>query len=144
TADGLVKKTSLGEYDTNRSGGIIAINLREGDELVSAMLAGAADDVLLVSRTGMSLRLTAHDSALLPLGRATSGVKGRSVRAGGRLRSADVPKAADPRGSLSDPSAGGPLSDPSTGGSLGERSESKGAAPQEEFVFTVTDGGFAK
>src|SRR5690606_29863641 len=59
TANGLVKKTMLTEYDTNRSGGIIAINLREGDELVSAMLADDADDILLVSSKGMSLRFTA-------------------------------------------------------------------------------------
>jgi len=90
-----VKKTPLSEYDTNRSGGIIAISLREGDELVSAMLADEGDDILLVSRKGMSLRFTADDEALRPMGRATSGVKGMSFRAGDRLLSADVLRAAD-------------------------------------------------
>ena len=90
TADGLVKKTALHEYDTNRTGGIIAINLREGDELVSAMLANAGDDILLVSRKGMSLRFTADDSALRPMGRATSGVKGMSFRGDDGLLSANV------------------------------------------------------
>ena len=66
---GLVKKTALTEYDTNRTGGIIAINLREGDELVSAMLVDEDADVLLVSRKGMSLRFTATDAALRPMGR---------------------------------------------------------------------------
>jgi len=93
TAGGLVKKTPLTEYDTNRSGGIIAINLREGDELVAAMLADDADDILLVSRKGMSLRFTAHDSALRPMGRSTSGVKGMSFRSGDSLLSADVLRA---------------------------------------------------
>ncbi|WP_298119463.1 DNA gyrase subunit A, partial [uncultured Aurantimicrobium sp.] len=61
TRDGLIKKTALTEYDTNRTGGIIAIKLREGDELVSALLLEADSDVLLVSRKGMSIRFTATD-----------------------------------------------------------------------------------
>jgi len=101
TADGLVKKTPLAEYDTNRSGGIIAINLREGDQLVSAMLVDEGDDILLVSRKGMSLRFTADDTALRPMGRATSGVKGMSFREGDRLLSADVLKADADQGSES-------------------------------------------
>ena len=90
TAGGLVKKTALAEYDTNRTGGIIAINLRDEDELVSAMLANAEDDILLVSRKGMSLRFRADDTALRPMGRSTSGVKGMEFRPGDRLLSADV------------------------------------------------------
>lgn len=90
TRNGLVKKTALTEYDTNRTGGIIAINLREGDQLVSAMLADDSDDVLLVSRQGMSLRFTADDSALRPMGRSTSGVTGMKFRAGDELLSASV------------------------------------------------------
>jgi len=101
TADGLVKKTPLSEYDTNRSGGIIAINLREGDELVSAMLADDVDDILLVSRKGMSLRFNANDTALRPMGRATSGVKGMSFREGDRLLSAAVLKAGADQGTES-------------------------------------------
>ncbi len=90
TRKGLVKKTALTEYDTNRTGGIIAINLREGDELVSAMLANDSDDLLLVSRQGMSLRFTADDTALRPMGRSTSGVTGMKFRSGDELLSADV------------------------------------------------------
>jgi DNA gyrase subunit A len=90
TRNGLVKKTALAEYDTNRSGGIIAVNLREGDELVSAMLVESSDDVLLVSRKGMSIRFTASDEALRPMGRSTSGVMGMSFRADDRLLSASV------------------------------------------------------
>lgn len=90
TYNGLVKKTALAEYDTNRSGGIIAVNLREGDELVSAMLVENTDDVLLVSRKGMSIRFTASDEALRPMGRSTSGVMGMSFREDDRLLSASV------------------------------------------------------
>ncbi len=90
TLGGLVKKTSLSEYDTNRTGGIIAVNLREGDEVVSAMLVEEDDDVLLVSRKGMSIRFTASDAALRPMGRSTSGVIGMHFRDEDRLLSASV------------------------------------------------------
>ncbi|MEO8529487.1 MAG: DNA gyrase subunit A, partial [Pseudolysinimonas sp.] len=90
TRDGLVKKTGLTEYDTNRTGGIIAINLREGDELVSAMLVEDGTDVLLVSRHGMSIRFIASDAALRPMGRSTSGVIGMHFRDGDALLSASV------------------------------------------------------
>ncbi|GAB3400421.1 DNA gyrase subunit A [Schumannella luteola] len=90
TRRGLVKKTALSEYDTNRTGGIIAINLRDEDELVSAMLVDDDDDILLVSRHGQSLRFTATDSALRPMGRSTSGVKGMDFREGDELLSAAV------------------------------------------------------
>ncbi|WP_235934627.1 DNA gyrase subunit A [Paramicrobacterium chengjingii] len=88
TRSGLVKKTRLTDYDTNRTGGIIAINLREGDELVSALLVNSDTDIMLVSRQGMSLRFTATDEALRPMGRSTSGVKGMSFREGDELLSA--------------------------------------------------------
>jgi DNA gyrase subunit A len=90
TRDGLIKKTALTEYDTNRSGGIIAINLREGDELVSALLVDETDDLLLVSRKGMSVRFTATNDALRPMGRSTSGVKGMTFRGDDTLLSASV------------------------------------------------------
>jgi DNA gyrase subunit A len=85
TKRGLVKKTRLTEYDSNRTGGLIAINLREdedgvGDELISARLVSADDDLLLVSRKAMSVRFTATDDALRPMGRATSGVKGMTFK----------------------------------------------------------------
>jgi DNA gyrase subunit A len=90
TRDGLIKKTGLTEYDTNRTGGIIAINLREGDELVSAMLVEEDQDLLLVSRKGMSIRFTASDAALRPMGRSTSGVIGMNFRADDTLLDASV------------------------------------------------------
>jgi len=90
TRDGLVKKTALTEYDTNRTGGIIAIKLREGDELVSALIADSDDDVLLISRQGMSVRFTASDQALRPMGRSTSGVRGMNFRDGDALLAAST------------------------------------------------------
>jgi len=90
TRSGLVKKTRLTEYDTNRQGGVIAIKLREDDEVVSAMLVDEGDDILLISRHGMSLRFTATDEALRPMGRSTEGVKGMSFRANDSLLSASV------------------------------------------------------
>ena len=90
TRSGLVKKSRLTDYDTNRSAGVIAINLREGDELVSAMLVNTDDDIMLISRHGQSLRFTADDDALRPMGRATSGVTGMKFRSGDELLSANV------------------------------------------------------
>jgi DNA gyrase subunit A len=90
TRDGLIKKTALSEYDTNRSGGIIAIKLREEDELVSALLVEEDSDLLLVSRQGMSIRFTASDEALRPMGRSTSGVIGMHFRGDDRLLEASV------------------------------------------------------
>ena len=118
TKSGLVKKTALKDYDSPRSGGVIAINLREGegssegaagesDELIGAELVSAADDLLLVSRKAQCIRFTATDDALRPMGRATSGVKGMSFREGDELLSMNVVR-------------------PGT------------------FVFTATDGGYAK
>lgn len=112
TRRGLVKKTRLDAYDSPRSAGLIAVNLREGDELVSAMLADPGDDIILVSRQGLSLRFTADDDTLRPMGRDTSGVKGMTFREGDALLSASVIPA--------------------------------GADPSDQFVFVVTQGGYAK
>jgi DNA gyrase subunit A len=90
TRNGLVKKTRLSEYDSPRTGGLIAINLREGDQLVGAALAGPRDDVLLVSVKGQSVRFTATDEALRPMGRATSGVTGMRFRDGDHLLSMSI------------------------------------------------------
>jgi len=90
TEGGMVKKTELTQYDTNRSGGIIAINLKEEDQLVAAMLANEGDDVLLVSKAGMSLRFSATDSSLRPMGRSTAGVIGMHFRGEDQLLSASV------------------------------------------------------
>ncbi|MCX8528568.1 MAG: DNA gyrase subunit A [Rhodoluna sp.] len=95
TREGLVKKTSLEAYDTARTGGIIAIKLREGDELVSALLASESDDLLLVSHKGMSIRFSASDESLRPMGRDTSGNIGMHFRSGDHLLSASVINDAD-------------------------------------------------
>jgi DNA gyrase subunit A len=110
TRSGQVKKTELTRFDSSRAGGLIAINLREDDELIGAGLLSADDDLLLVSRKGMSVRFQANDEQLRPMGRDTSGVRGMSFRAGDELLSMDVVRSGD----------------------------------DQRFVFTVTDGGYAK
>ncbi|MGA0010500.1 MAG: DNA gyrase subunit A [Candidatus Nanopelagicales bacterium] len=90
TRGGMVKKTRLAEYDSNRSGGVIAINLREDDEVISAQLVSNEDDLLLVSRKGMSARFHADDATLRPMGRATGGVIGMRFRGDDALLSMDV------------------------------------------------------
>ncbi|MFF2452362.1 DNA gyrase subunit A [Isoptericola sp. NPDC058082] len=95
TRRGLVKKTRLGEYNSPRSGGLIAINLREDDEghpdeLVAARLVNADDHLILVSRKGQSIRFPADDDTLRPMGRATSGVTGMKFREEDELLNADV------------------------------------------------------
>ncbi len=95
TRRGLVKKTRLAEYDSNRSGGLIAINLREdedgtADELVSAAIVDEGSELLLVSRKGQAVRFEATADQLRPMGRATSGVTGMRFRAGDELLAMDV------------------------------------------------------
>ncbi|MEV8606647.1 DNA gyrase subunit A [Amycolatopsis sp. NPDC051373] len=92
TQKGLVKKTKLTDFDSNRAGGLIAVNLREGDELVGAVLAAAEDDLLLVSAGGQSIRFHATDEALRPMGRATSGVLGMRFNDGDELLGISVVK----------------------------------------------------
>jgi DNA gyrase subunit A len=113
TKRGLVKKTALTDYDSARQSGIIAVNFREeDDELIGADLATAEDDLLLVSRKGQSIRFTANDEQLRPMGRATSGVTGMKFRSGDELLSMSVIRA--------------------------------GSEEDTQFVFTVTDAGYAK
>jgi DNA gyrase subunit A len=90
TRNGLVKKSKLTDFDSNRSGGIVAINLRDNDELVGAVLCSAEEDLLLVSANGQSIRFSATDEALRPMGRATSGVQGMRFNADDRLLSLNV------------------------------------------------------
>jgi DNA gyrase subunit A len=85
TKGGLVKKTPLSEYDSPRTGGLIAISLKPGDEVVSASLVRNGDELLLVSKKAMSLRFTTDDDSLRPMGRSTSGVIGMKFRAGDEL-----------------------------------------------------------
>lgn len=90
TRNGLVKKTKLTDFDSNRSGGIVAINLRDNDELVGAVLCSSEEDLLLVSANGQSIRFSATDEALRPMGRATSGVQGMRFNADDYLLSLNV------------------------------------------------------
>ena len=90
TKGGLVKKSELTAFDSNRSGGIVAVNLRDDDELVGAVLCGSEEDLLLISAEGQSIRFHATDDALRPMGRATSGVLGMRFNAGDELLSMDV------------------------------------------------------
>jgi DNA gyrase subunit A len=90
TKAGLVKKTKLTDFDSNRTGGIVAINLRGDDELIDAALISADDDLLLVSRKAMSIRFRADDETLRPMGRATSGVFGMRFNTGDELLAMEV------------------------------------------------------
>jgi DNA gyrase subunit A len=85
TKTGLVKKTPLTEYDSPRTGGLIAISLKPGDEVVSAALVNKGDELLLVSKKAMSLRFAADDESLRPMGRSTSGVIGMKFRTNDEL-----------------------------------------------------------
>jgi DNA gyrase subunit A len=85
TRSGLVKKSRLAEYDSVRSGGLIAVNLREDDEVISAALVSPEEDLLLVSKGAQALRFNASDEQLRPMGRATSGVIGMRFNDGDEL-----------------------------------------------------------
>ncbi|GAA4743475.1 DNA gyrase subunit A [Gordonia alkaliphila] len=90
TRNGLVKKSALEAFDSNRAGGIAAINLRGDDELVGAQLCAADDDLLLVSKKGQSIRFHADDETLRPMGRQTSGVQGMRFNDDDELLSLNV------------------------------------------------------
>jgi DNA gyrase subunit A len=95
TRRGLVKKTRLAEYDSPRSGGLIAINLREDedgvpDEVVSAALVDDGDELMLVSKGGQAVRFRADADQLRPMGRATSGVTGMKFEGDDELLAMDV------------------------------------------------------
>ena len=90
---GRVKKTRLGDYDSPRSRGLIAVVLNDDDELIAAELASAGDDLLLVSRKAQSVRFHADDEALRPMGRATAGVRGMRFTGDDELLSMSVVRA---------------------------------------------------
>ncbi|MCI5861102.1 DNA gyrase subunit A [Bifidobacterium boum] len=97
TRSGKVKKTSLAEYDSPRQGGLIAVRLatdpetgEPADELIGAALCNPEDDIILVSKHGMSLKFRADDEQLRPMGRQTAGVQGMKFRDGDELLSMDV------------------------------------------------------
>jgi len=124
TKRGLVKKTRLADYNSPRQAGVIAINFRDDDdELIGAELVSAEDDLLLISRKAQAIRFHATDEQLRPMGRATSGVTGMKFRSDDQLLSMTViRRGTDDLGAVeSDTDEEGPL-----------------------YVFTVTDGGFAK
>ncbi|HET7734975.1 MAG TPA: DNA gyrase subunit A [Nocardioidaceae bacterium] len=133
TRKGLVKKTRLADYNSPRQAGVIAINFRDtdddgpGDELIGAELCGPDDDILLISRKGSGIRFHADDSQLRPMGRATSGVKGMDFRGDDSLLSMSV-ITAEAEAAAEAAVEGG--------------EESGDLKPQ--YVFTITDGGFAK
>jgi DNA gyrase subunit A len=110
TRSGMVKKSPLAEYNSPRSGGLIAINLKDNDEVVSASLVKDEDELLLVSRKGMSLRFSANDESLRAMGRSTAGVIGMNFRADDQLLTMAAVAGDSP----------------------------------DQFVFTATDGGYAK
>ncbi|BCJ38864.1 DNA gyrase subunit A [Actinocatenispora thailandica] len=90
TKSGVVKKTKLSDFDSNRSGGVIAINLRDEDEVVKAALIGPEDDLLLVSANAQAIRFKATDESLRPMGRATAGVIGMRFTDGDVLLTMEV------------------------------------------------------
>jgi DNA gyrase subunit A len=85
TKSGLVKKSRLTDFDSPRSGGIIAINLREDDEVIAARLVAPEEDLILISAKAQALRFHASDESLRPMGRATSGVIGMRFADGDEL-----------------------------------------------------------
>ena len=96
TRSGKVKKTALAEYDSPRQGGLIAVRLmtdengENADELIGAALCNADDDIILVSKQGMSLKFEANDEQLRPMGRQTAGVQGMKFRNDDSLLAMDV------------------------------------------------------
>ncbi|GGR44741.1 DNA gyrase subunit A [Nocardioides luteus] len=143
TRSGLVKKTRLADYNSPRQAGVIAINFREDDdELIGAQLVNSEDDILLVSRKGQAIRFRADDSQLRPMGRATSGVTGMKFREDDSLLSMSVIRAehvaAEIAAGLSEANEDtADVEAPVTGAESPEEVE-------EQFVFTITDGGYAK
>jgi DNA gyrase subunit A len=153
TKDGLVKKTALTEYDTNRTGGLIAINLKDGDELVSARLVDDAGELIMVSAKGMSTRFGAD--SLRAMGRATSGVIGMRFRGDDSLLAMDTVREGSDLVTVTD---GGfakrtPLSDWSTKGRGGlgvramrlvqQRGSLVGAVvcEQDDTIFAIASNG---
>ncbi|MEV7429521.1 MULTISPECIES: DNA gyrase subunit A [unclassified Nocardioides] len=140
TRNGLVKKTRLGDYNSPRQAGVIAINFREDDdELIGAELVNSEDDILLVSRKGQAIRFRADDSQLRPMGRATSGVSGMKFRDGDSLLSMSVIRAAQV---AAEEAAG--LSEQAEDSAAVEATAEQVEEVKPQYVFTITDGGFAK
>ena len=88
TKQGVVKKTPFHEYDSSRRDGLIAIGLRDGDELVRVIVTDGTDDIFMVSQSGMTIRFAETD--VRAMGRGASGVRGMKLRAGDEVVSCDV------------------------------------------------------
>jgi DNA gyrase subunit A len=89
TKNGVVKKTELGAYNTPlKADGIIAIKMRDGDELVGVRHSSGGDDLLMVSKKGQAIRF--HETDVRPMGRDASGVAGMKLRAGDEVISINV------------------------------------------------------
>ncbi len=132
TRNGLVKKTRLGDYNSPRQSGVIAINFRDDDDaLIGAELVNGDDDILLVSRRGQAIRFKADDGQLRPMGRATSGVTGMKFREDDSVLSMSVIRAAQV--AAEEAAEGAPDGDAVSSEEV-----------KEQYVFTMTDGGFAK
>src|SRR5664279_1413670 len=95
TRHGLVKKTPLGDFDSNRAGGVIAVNLRDDDELIGAALCAPEDELMLVSRRAQSIRFSANDDSLRPMGRIATGVIGMRFARGDELLAMEVVRTED-------------------------------------------------
>jgi DNA gyrase subunit A len=122
TRKGLIKKTRLTDYDSPRQAGVIAINFRaDDDELIGAELVNSHDDIILISRQAQAIRFRADDEQLRPMGRATSGVTGMKFRGEDSVLSMSVIRRP-------------------------EEVEDADAVlePEQLYVFTITDGGYAK
>lgn len=88
TRAGQIKKTTFSEYDKSRRDGFIAVNLRDGDELVGVIVTGGNDDIFMVSAGGMAIRFTEQD--VRPMGRDAGGVRGMNLREGDEVVSVDL------------------------------------------------------
>ncbi len=88
TRQGVVKKTAFNEYDNGRRDGLIAVNLRDGDELVRVIETSGTDDIFMVSRTGMTIRF--NEDEVRAMGRAAAGVRGMKLKPGDEVVSVDV------------------------------------------------------
>ncbi|GAA4747947.1 DNA gyrase subunit A [Nocardioides endophyticus] len=143
TKHGLVKKTRLGDYNSPRQAGVIAINFRDQhptlgqDELIGAELVNEGDDILLVSRKGQAIRFHADDSQLRPMGRATSGVTGMKFRTDvDSVLSMSVIRAEQVAAEEAAEAKAEATGESTAAGELPD--------VKEQYVFTITDGGFAK
>jgi DNA gyrase subunit A len=128
TRNGIVKKTMFNAYDSSRQAGLIAINLRDGDELVRVMPTSEEDEIMVISETGQGIRFSESD--IRPTGRTASGVRGMRLRANDAVVGAD---------SIAAPSVVPNSVVPSE-----ETDQEPALASQTLRLLTITDGGYGK